>query len=96
VTPTAEILIPRRTLCDLIAIRYRRIISPDEFDEDLAFRPSLGAFRTITVDMLVRATRRDRSRIIATDTHAGPSLKEMFLVSREAMAIQLEDLDLVL
>ncbi len=91
----AEVLIPRRTLCDLIAARYRGVISPDEIDEDFAFRLSLGAFRTITVDMLVHATRRERSRIIATDTHAGPSLMDMFLVSREAMAIQLEDLDLV-
>jgi len=91
----AEILMPRRTLCHLIAARYGGAISPDEIDEDLAFRLTLGAFRTITLDMLVHGTRRDRSRIIAMDTHRGRSLVELFLVSREAMAIQLEDLDLV-
>src|SRR5438552_3002779 len=84
----AEVLIPRRTLCDLIAVRYRGVISPDEVDEDLAFRLSLGAFRTITMDMIVRATRRERSRIIAMDTHAAPSLKQLFLVARDMVAIQ--------
>ncbi len=91
----AEILIPRRTLCDLVAARYGGAISPEEADEDLAFRLTLGASRRITMDVLVHGTRRERSRIIATDTHAGRSLVELFLVSREAMAIHLEDLDLV-
>jgi len=96
----AEILIPPRTLRDVFVVRYRKAISPDEIDENMAFRLTMGSpassrLGTITVDMLVHGKRRFRSRIIATDTHAGPSLVELFAVSRESMAIQLEDLDLV-
>jgi IrrE N-terminal-like domain len=92
----AEVLMPSRLLRDLFVARYRGAISPDEIDEGIAFKLSMGASRTLTIDMLVHGGPRYRSRIIATDTHAGPSFVELFLVSREAMAIRLEQLDLVL
>jgi hypothetical protein len=57
--------------------RYRRTISPDEVDEDLAFRLSMGANRRISIDEFIHSTRRGRSRIIAKDNHAGPSFVEM-------------------
>jgi hypothetical protein len=72
------------------------MISPDEIDEHLAFRLSVGSGRPLTVDMLVQGTRRSRSQIFALDTHAEASFTELLLVSKEAMAIRLEELDLVL
>jgi IrrE N-terminal-like domain len=92
----AEVLMPRRLLADLFMARYRRTISPDEVDEDLTFRLSMGANRRISIDEFIHSTRRGRSRIIAKDNHAGPSFVEMFLASREAVAIRLEELGLVL
>jgi hypothetical protein len=95
-TFSAEVLMPRQTVHNLFLQRYGDKVSPDRIDETLAFRLSRGTQQELTVDMLVHGTRRDRSRIFATDSHAGTSFTKLFLVSREAMAIRLEELALVL
>lgn len=92
----AEVLMPRRLTADLFIARYGGVISPNGIDEHLAFKLSMGATRTISVDVLVHGTRRDRSRIIAVDGHAGLSFVDLFGASKEAVAIRLEELGLVL
>ena len=92
----AEVLMPKRLVCDLFVARYGGTISPDEIDENLAFKLSLGSGGRLTIDQLVQGTRRYRSRVLAMDTHAGRSFAELLLVSSEAMAIRLEELDLAL
>lgn len=97
----AEVLMPKRLVIDLFFARYRGAVSPDEIDEDLVFKLSLGIGRRLSIDMLIHGTgqadaRRERSRIFATDTHAGVSFTQLLLVSREAMAIRLEELGQVL
>lgn len=97
----AEVLMPKRLVIDLFFARYGGAVSPDEIDEDLVFKLSLGIGRRLSIDMLIHGTgradnRRERSRIFATDTHAGVSFTQLFLVSRETMAIRLEELGLVL
>jgi len=97
----AEVLMPKRLVIDLFFARYGGAVSPDEIDEDLVFKLSLGIGRRLSIDVLLFGTgranaRRERSRIFAIDTHAGVSFTQLFLVSREAMAIRLEELGLVL
>lgn len=97
----AEVLMPKRLVIDLFFARYGGAVSPDEIDEDLVFKLSLGIGRRLSIDMLIHGTgridaRRERSRIFAAETHAGTSFTQLLLVSREAMAIRLEELGLVL
>ncbi len=97
-TFAAEVLMPPLLTANLFLAKYGSVISPDEIDEHLAFRLSTAAMQTISVDMLVDGSRRDRSRLIAVEGHghAGRSFVELFGASKEAMAIRLEELGLVL
>lgn len=95
-----EVLMPKRLVSDLFVARYGGAVSPDDIDEDLAFKLSLGTGRRLSIDALIYGfgridARRERSRIFASDTHAGTSFTDLLLVSKEAMAIRLEELNLV-
>jgi len=91
----AEALMPRGLVADLFALRYGPYLHLDEIDENLAFKLSLGGSRALSVDELRAMSRRDRSRLIAEDSHAGLPMTEIFAVSVAAMAIRLEELRLV-
>ena len=52
-------------------------MSPDTIDETVAYRLSRGTQQEVTVDMLVRGTRRNRSRLFAMDSLPGRSLTEI-------------------
>jgi Zn-dependent peptidase ImmA (M78 family) len=92
----AESLMPRGLVADLFHLRYGPRVHPAEIDETLAFKLSLGSSRNLTVDDLKAMSRRERSRVIAEDSHAGLPMTELFVVSAGAMAIRLEELLLVL
>jgi len=91
----AEILMSRRLVKDLFAARYGPRIHPDEIDENFAFRLTLGTDRVWSIEALRSIGRRQRSRLIAVDRHAGLPFTELFAVSVAAMAIRLEELDLL-
>ena len=86
---------PRRQVADLFVARYGGRIHSDEIDETLAFKLSLGSSHTLSRGTLRSMTRRERARVIATDTHAGLPMTDIFAVSLAAMAIRLEALDFV-
>ncbi len=94
----AEVLMPRRSVRDLFMAWYGGPVSVDEIDENLCFHLSMGVGWQLRIDDLMRASLRERSRIFAAARNAasGTSLKELFLVTQEAMAFRLEELNLVI
>jgi hypothetical protein len=93
----AEMLMPRRLVADLFFAKYgRSCMHPDEIDEELAFKLSLGTGVVLSPGDLKALGRRKRSRLLAKDTHLGVPMSDVFAVSTGAMAIRLEELDLSL
>ncbi len=93
----AEILMPRRQVSSLFTARHGSRVHPDDIDEKLAFTLSLGSSTMPSPELLRSMSRRERARLIAKDTSGGLllPLTEFFGVSETAMAIRLEELDLV-
>jgi hypothetical protein len=91
----AEMLIPQGLLRAHWVARYGGVISADEMDENLAFNLTMATGQLVTVGRLLSG-RRERSSLFAVDSSRGLPLTQVFGVSQRAMAIRLEELDLVL
>lgn len=95
----AELLMPTRFLVRTFFNRFGGPIDGNELDEGLLFWLSAGCKREIDISRFSKWERRERSKYIAELTSYRSrhfrSLAEYFGVSVTAMAIQLEDLDLV-
>jgi Zn-dependent peptidase ImmA (M78 family) len=95
---SAALLIPTLELRNTFTNLYGGSISPD-VNEHVFYHLRVPDKARIDMKTFASASRRDRSRWIAANTCVDGlvirSLAQMFGVSVEAMAIELEDLDLV-
>ena len=96
---------PKRLVTGLFYAIYKGQIHPDSIGENVVFNLSLGMpienGKRLTIDRLVfgsspETARLDRARIFAMAKRDGFSLCDLFLVSREAMALRLMQLNLVM
>jgi hypothetical protein len=96
----AELLMPAKVIEKLFNERYGAPISAAQIDESFAFQLSRGIGRELSASNLVKGGRRKLARLMSRNTYFAygfdSSLITRFGVSEAALAIQLEELGLVL